>query len=1154
VALTKKLIFVLLFTIPTIVFAQNATIKGKVVDEDSGDNLIAATVVLLDATGKTITGANTKYDGTYLLKNVKPGSYQLKFQYIGYQTKTVDKVEVKPDDKLTFDITLAEESVTTDVVVVTARAVKDNSAALLKDRQKSAASQDAIGAEEMSKKGASDAGDALKKVTGVTIQDGKSLVVRGLSNRYAKTQLNGAALPSADADSRSVDLDMFSTGMIENIVTIKTATPDKPGDFTGGAVDIKTKSYPDEFFVNVGLSSNYNFQVTGEELLIGERQSTDWLGYDDGSRAMPNDFNSIIDKYGNRLPGFDGIDNEELAEYRWVDVNNDGLPEYIDEEGNHIKALETFTDRNGNGRYDQGERYIDANDNGQFDFEQADGTNNEYFLNSEIFNDQLTARDLFASQDMAPVRLIAPVSTGFSFGIGDQYKIGKSTPIGFVANLNYNRSFNSYQNGVFGNWELTNATADSLELLDYFTEQKGQENVLLSTMLGVTTTLFKYNEIGVNFIYNQASTNEGRYFNGISPGGSGIPGKGITSITNRFTDRNLYSFQFSGKHNLNFLKSINLGETKLDWQVTTSENQRHEPNFRLFAFVYEPEVEYQPGDPVPFNPIADVDTINTETGQKYNPEVDGAFNPQRDSLDYSAAAYGINQSFQNPAIRIFRDMNETNLNFAANLEIPMDDIIGIPFKLKTGGLIEQVERSFTEQWVLYEPDRNFFPDTDINGNPYQFDPAVNLNSPFERLVGRDSVREDRIISMNYRRPEINSYTATQNVNAFYAMADFKVFKKFRVITGARVEQSELLALPLDTTQATLERFQGEYANINNLSPSDSAVTSLGFEDFGINETDILPSLNLVYELNKNSNLRAAYYKTLARPNMREMAPYFSFEFVGGFLNNGNPFLQRTLIDNYDLRYEWFPNVGELIAVSVYYKDFENPIERAIVTANNEIRFLNAPSAWLVGAEFELRKNVGNLVNSISGLDSKTLKKFDVSFNLSLTDAQVDVPQNSRDAEGLIDFSQDLLNDNRKNDSLAIVAAGGTDFSSLPSTVVDTNRVLKRDFVGQSPYVVNFDISYTDPELGLNISTNFNVFGRRLDFVQLGRNPDVYELPRPDLNFIISKVFFENLKVKLNASNLLNPYTEFAQNYNGEDYTARRFRRGTAISLSVSYKF
>ena len=133
------------------------------------------------------------------------------------------------------------------------------------------------------------------------------------------------------------------------------------------------------------------------------------------------------------------------------------------------------------------------------------------------------------------------------------------------------------------------------------------------------------------------------------------------------------------------------------------------------------------------------------------------------------------------------------------------------------------------------------------------------------------------------------------------------------------------------------------------------------------------------------NLRGSYTHTLARPNMREMAPFSSFEFIGDFIFTGNPELERTLVKNYDLRWEWYPKAGELIAVSGYYKDFTNPISIAFVpeAANPEIRFQNLEEATVFGVEFEFRKNLGFI--------SPSLSDFKFFSNLSLIHSEAPVP-------------------------------------------------------------------------------------------------------------------------------------------------------------------
>ena len=272
-------------------FSQSVgTLKGIILDSESGDKLISATVFIKN----TKLGAHSKHDGSFIIKNIPVGSYDVEISYIGYKKYELKQIQIKANQTESIEIKMQSNSVSSGEVYVTAKATKESNETLLKDRKKANAFTEAIGSQDMSKLGNSDAADAMKKVTGASIVGGKHLYIRGLGDRYAKTELNGASLPSADPDKRSVHLDMFSAGVIENITLVKTATPDRPGDFTGGAVDIITKSYPDKFFTNLSISSGYNSQVTGSNVLLSSKGDLDWLATDDGSRSIPNAVQNAI--------------------------------------------------------------------------------------------------------------------------------------------------------------------------------------------------------------------------------------------------------------------------------------------------------------------------------------------------------------------------------------------------------------------------------------------------------------------------------------------------------------------------------------------------------------------------------------------------------------------------------------------------------------------------------------------------------------------------------------------------------------------------------------------------------------------------------------------------------------------------------------------
>src|SRR5690606_3507035 len=221
-------------------FAQQGVISGNVIDKETGEELIGVTVQIEGTT----KGAATDITGSYQI-TVEPGTYTLIASYVSYAVQKVTAIEVKQNETTRIDIGLVSDDIQLEEVVVTASQINNNEVALLKLQQKSYAVQDGISAGEMQRLGVGNSAESMKMVTGATVESGKYVVVRGLGDRYSLTQMNGVTLPSSDPYRNSSSMDLIPTSMIENIVTTKTFTPDQPGNFTGGNVNISTKSLPD---------------------------------------------------------------------------------------------------------------------------------------------------------------------------------------------------------------------------------------------------------------------------------------------------------------------------------------------------------------------------------------------------------------------------------------------------------------------------------------------------------------------------------------------------------------------------------------------------------------------------------------------------------------------------------------------------------------------------------------------------------------------------------------------------------------------------------------------------------------------------------------------------------------------------------------------
>lgn len=262
-------------------FAQSS-ISGTITDADLGEGLISA-YIFVEGTDMAFV---TDFDGKYSIK-IEPGTYTLSVKYVGYADKIVKDVIVKENEVTFLDILMSSGSKEMEEVIVTAKFIERSENAVMMLQKKSFKIQDGISSQEMSKLSVGSVASAMKKITGATVQDGKYLNVRGLGDRYSLAQMDGIVLPSVDPYKNSAQLDFLPTNIIENIIASKTFTPDQPGTFTGGNVTIKTKSLPEREMFSAGISLGYNSATSfNSEFLMNTRNSLDWLGYDDGSRAL----------------------------------------------------------------------------------------------------------------------------------------------------------------------------------------------------------------------------------------------------------------------------------------------------------------------------------------------------------------------------------------------------------------------------------------------------------------------------------------------------------------------------------------------------------------------------------------------------------------------------------------------------------------------------------------------------------------------------------------------------------------------------------------------------------------------------------------------------------------------------------------------------
>ncbi|MDC1012392.1 TonB-dependent receptor [Flavobacteriaceae bacterium] len=255
-------------------------ITGTVIDGDFNEPLPFANI-LVKETGEGVT---SDFDGKYSIELPK-GSYTLVFSFVGYETKEITNINVSDADYTVTDIVLNSVAQGLEEVVVTVDAKRNTESSVLEIQRKSASLLDGISAQAFQKIGANDIASAVKNVPGVSVQGGKYVYVRGLGDRYSKSILNGVDIPGLDPDRNTIQMDLFPTNMLSNVLVIKSARADLPADFTGGVIDIITKDFPakQEFSISASMSFNPDMHFN-DNYLSYEGGQTDFLGFDDGTR------------------------------------------------------------------------------------------------------------------------------------------------------------------------------------------------------------------------------------------------------------------------------------------------------------------------------------------------------------------------------------------------------------------------------------------------------------------------------------------------------------------------------------------------------------------------------------------------------------------------------------------------------------------------------------------------------------------------------------------------------------------------------------------------------------------------------------------------------------------------------------------------------
>lgn len=444
--------------------------------------------------------------------------------------------------------------------------------------------------------------------------------------------------------------------------------------------------------------------------------------------------------------------------------------------------------------------------------------------------------------------------------------------------------------------------------------------------------------------------------------------------------------------------------------------------------------------------------------------------------------------FRQPS-RFFRDLTDDAYEGKLDFTLPFLTEKSPVNALKFGGQYRSKERDFNERQIEY---------FQRPGNGQTFS---QLGGDFDLFFGDDNTgiiggepgSNDIGVSIINTTSDGNSYVGTDEIAAAYLMATYGLGERLKITGGLRAERTRI-------------DIASDIADIVAPSNRDLQVANIDTINF-------MPAINFVYNTLPNHNLRGSYSRTVARPNMRELAPFASFNGVDPDVV-GNVDLQLSTIDNFDLRYEIFPETaGEVVSLSAFYKQFTNPIVVTFLPGgggNQQFTWTNTESADLYGIEFELRKSLGFI--------SPRLSNFTVSNNLAVIRSNQDIAD--RECEQGLSLNE--------------------------------NFVCERPFNGQSNFVINANLSYrTTGDNPWDAIIAYNYFSDRLQSIGRPGTPDIFEQGRSQLDLSVSKEI-KNLKISLRARNLIDPDFRSFSTFLGQEYDFTRYQRGRTFSLSLSY--
>jgi len=1010
----KYFYLTVLFIVLALSCSAQGTVRGKVTD-NLGETVIGATIVFKSDPSKGVT---TDFDGNYSIDIPTSDPTTLIFSFIGFKSVELT-VNPKDGEIIVRNVDFVPKDFKLGEVVIEAKANKAGDYYMEKVKKNSATSIDYISNETMRKVGDSQISAAIQRVSGVSSVSG-FVTVRGLADKYVLSSVNGLNIPTLDPFTNNINLDIFPSRLVDNLVITKTGSPELQGDWSGAFISLETKDFPDEFFVNfsasVGVNSNAHF---GDEAVSSNPSNTDWLGYDNGYRDIPDG----VPVSQENFPRPRNYPGPIYDEYVYL-----GLEDYLNSFG-----ITSETNITAGNAYSQ-LGLIELGYLGPGDFGNTAAVNEalanynedygaEFFF--PAFNSELAEIGQSFNNDWFVVRRSPPINMRYNFSIGDQTKLfGKQ--IGYIAGFQYSRFTESSAEGRIARTsqgddfdpDAPRLPDDFLASVDLASEWT-RETANLSFLTGLSLKVNENNSISFMFMPNFLGENNARFSEGFDDERSEI----VVRDDQFYSERRHLIYQMRTQH---FMPGSG---SKLNLDLSYTDGQRNEPDFRL--------------------------------------------------LDYNFNEDSARYEFENTErpLRSYREMDDDILHAKLDYEIPIDKELRSLGKMQFGGSFlnntrENLQTNYQVQGLGFQviDDR----ETVINEDRFGINPGQTA------------------FDLNYQNvaTELDNDVGFKNIYSVYAMADYNFYTWLRVSGGLRVEYTDILT----DIKSYYER------DLPSGHPDRRNISQRQANPIQIYQTDFLPSVNLIFKLRPDeqypSNLRVNYFRSLARPSFRELSPINREDFILQGAVSGNPNLEITKVNNYDLRWENFYKGNHSLSVSLFYKTFTNHIELFQPFA----RFFtweNADNSYVAGLEIEGQYAI---------LENLTLKG-NITFIYSQTEIDQETIQ------------------------------------------------ITREMYGQAPYLVNGILSHEWRKFGLTSTISYNVQGPKLALVTSSPNvPDIYEIPIHRIDLKLGKSLGDHFRLSFSIRNLLNQTTERAYNFDrGFDILPfDNFNWGTNYRLTLSY--